>query len=195
MPLPFAFPSSRSRKTLPLKGVPFPLLGEVYLPRSWITDPARLARVGVPEDKREVREKWKLALELLGRVRGGLSYEAIVMDAGYGEIRPFLHALDQREQCFVAQIPESHCFWPATIALEEHSKPGGRPRRFPMLADPRTAALGQSVAGARGSGKTTVAEGEAALTAAQDRGSSPDPGPRNDHTGVAPPWPGALVTH
>ena len=47
----------------------------------------------------------------------------------------FLHALDQQEHCFVAQIPESHCFWLATIALEEQTKPGGRPRRFPMVAD------------------------------------------------------------
>jgi hypothetical protein len=82
-----------------------------------------------------------LALGLFDRVSAELSYEAIVMDAGYGEIRAFLHTLDQREQCFVAQIPESHCFWPATIALEEPSKPGGRPRRFPMIADPQAQPL------------------------------------------------------
>ena len=115
--------------------VHFPLLGEVYLPQSWITDPAKLDRTGVPEDKRVFREKWRLALELLDRVREECTYEAIVVDAGYGEIRPFLRALDQRDQCFVAQIPESHCFWPATVALEERSKPGGRPRCFPMIAD------------------------------------------------------------
>jgi SRSO17 transposase len=118
-----------------------PLLGEVYLPQSWITDSAKLDRAGVPEDKREFREKWKLALELLDRVRGELTYEAIVMDAGYGELRPLLHALDRREQCFIAQIPESHCFWPATIAFEECSKPGGRPRCFPMIADPQAQPL------------------------------------------------------
>lgn len=119
----------------------FPLLGEIYLPQAWISDPAKLDRAGVPEDKRGFQEKWKLALELLDRMREELSYEAIVMDAGYGEIRPLLHALDQRKECFVAQIPESHCFWPATIALEEHSKPGGRPRRFPMIADPQAQPL------------------------------------------------------
>jgi SRSO17 transposase len=121
--------------------VHFPLQGEVYLPQSWTTDLVRLDRVGVPEDKRVFREKWKLALELLDRVREEFTYEAIVMDAGYGEIRPFLHALDQREQCFVAQIPESHGFWPATIPLEECSKPGGRPRCFPMIADPQAQPL------------------------------------------------------
>lgn len=119
----------------------FPLLGEMYLPQSWITDPSKLERGGVPKDKRVFREKWKLALELLDRVSGGLTYEAIVMDAGYGEIRSFLHALDQREQCFVAQIPESHCFWSATLALDERATPGGRPRRFPMIADPQAQPL------------------------------------------------------
>jgi SRSO17 transposase len=119
----------------------FPLLGEIYLPQAWISDPAKLDRAGVPEDKRGFQEKWKLALELLDRMSEELSYEAIVMDAGYGEIRPFLHALDQRKECFVAQIPESHCFWPATIALEERAKPGGRPRCFPVIADPQAQPL------------------------------------------------------
>ena len=73
--------------------------------------------------------------------RTELPYGAIVTDAGYGEIRPFLHALDQRRQLFVAQIPESHCFWPATVALEERGKPGGRPRCFPMIADPHAQPL------------------------------------------------------
>jgi len=118
-----------------------PLLGEVYLPQSWTADRAKLERACVPEDKREFREKWKLALELLDRVPEGLAYEVIVMDAGYGEIRAFLQALDQREQWFVAQIPESQCFWPATSALEERQKPGGRPRRFPIIADPQAQPL------------------------------------------------------
>jgi len=114
----------------------FPLLGELYLPQAWTADRQRLRQAGVPSTKWEFQEKWKLALELLDQFRAEVSYEAIVMDAGYGEIRPFLHALDEREQLFVAQIPESHCFWPATIALETRAKPGGRSRRFPMIADP-----------------------------------------------------------
>jgi SRSO17 transposase len=119
----------------------FPLLGELYLPQSWTAAPAKLRQAGVPPTKWQFREKWKLALELLDQLRGELPYEAIVTDAGYGEIRPFLHALDQREQLFVAQIPESHCFWPATVALEERGRPGGRPRRFPMIADPQAQPL------------------------------------------------------
>ena len=119
----------------------FPLLGELYLPQSWTTAPAKLRQAGVPSTKWQFQEKWKLALELLDQLRPELQYEAIVTDAGYGEIRPFLHALDNRRQLFVAQIPESHCFWPAMVALEEQEKPGGRPRRFPMIADPHAQPL------------------------------------------------------
>ena len=119
----------------------FPLLGELYLPQSWTAAPGKLRQAGVPPTKWQFQEKWKLALELLDHFRAELPYEAIVTDAGYGEIRPFLHALDQRQQLFVAQIPESHCFWPATVVLEERGKLGGRPRRFPMIADPQAQPL------------------------------------------------------
>jgi SRSO17 transposase len=119
----------------------FPLLGELYLPQSWTATPAKLCQAGVPPAKWQFQEKWKLALELLDHFRAELPYEAIVTDAGYGEIRPFLHALDQRQQLFVAQIPESHCFWPATVVLQERGKLGGRPRRFPMIADPQAQPL------------------------------------------------------
>ena len=119
----------------------FPLLGELYVPQSWTAAPAKLRHAGVPPTKWQFQEKWKLALALLDQCSTELQYEAIVTDAGYGEIRPFLHALDQRHQLFVAQIPESHCFWPARVALEERGKPGGRPRRFPMIADPHAQPL------------------------------------------------------
>ena len=48
---------------------------------------------------------------------------------------------ERRHWLFVAQIPESHGFWPATVALEERGNPGGRPRRFPMIADPHAQPL------------------------------------------------------
>ena len=114
----------------------FPLLGELFLPQSWIDEAERLERAGVPEAKRRFREKWKIALELLDQLRDWVGYEAIVMDAGYGELRPFLHQLDRRNQTFIAQIPEHHCFWPAAVAVDEQQKSMGRPRQFRTIADP-----------------------------------------------------------
>jgi SRSO17 transposase len=116
-------------------GEHFPLLGELFLPQSWIDEAEKLEHSGVPEAKRKFREKWRIALELLDRLRGWVDYQAIVVDAGYGEIRPFLHQLDRRDQTFVAQIPEHHCFWPAEVAVDEQQKPMGRPRQFQTIAE------------------------------------------------------------
>ena len=118
------------------------------------------------------------------------------MDAGYGEIRPFLHALDHRQQLFVAQIPESHCFWPATVALEKRGKPGGRPRRFPMIADPHAQPLSakawrqQAEAGKLRWQKVTLSS-----TAQKNGRGRCRPGPGNDHAGVAASGTRTVVTH
>lgn len=117
------------------KGAHFPLLGQLYLPESWTSDPQRMKRAGVPEEKRAFRKKWQIALQLLEEMADEVDYEAVVMDAGYGEIRPFLHELDRRKITFVAQVPESHCFWPADIEVDKVQKPMGRPRRFEAVAD------------------------------------------------------------
>lgn len=64
-----------------------------------------------------------------------VSHEAIVFDAGFGEIREFLQALDKRGKIFIDQVPESHCFWPEDIALKQNISSTGRPRRFPEVKD------------------------------------------------------------
>jgi SRSO17 transposase len=115
----------------------FPLLGELYLPKTWIDKPDKLRRVGTPEEKWKFREKWKIALDLLDRLTEWVEYEVIVADAGYGEIRPFLHELDCRNQTFIVQIPDHHCFWPADIEVNEEQKKTGRPRQFQSIADPQ----------------------------------------------------------
>ena len=95
------------------------------------TPPSELTRA-CQKTRGGCREKWQLALELLDRVREECTYEAIVLEAGYGELRPFLYALDQGEHWCGAQIPAAHCFWSATIALEGRAQPGRRPRCFPL---------------------------------------------------------------
>jgi SRSO17 transposase len=93
----------------------FPLAGELYLPKVWTDDAARIIKAGVPPERTTFVEKWRLALSLLDRVKGKVPYEAITFDTGYGEIRDFLTALDERKELFVGQIPESHGFWPNDV--------------------------------------------------------------------------------
>lgn len=116
-------------------GVHFPLLGRLYLPESWTTDGERMRHAGVPDDRQVFRKKWQIALDLLDQLPREVQYEAVVMDAGYGEIREFLGDLDKRRITFMAQVPEHHGFWPADIAVDDVQKPRGRPRRFETVAD------------------------------------------------------------
>ena len=73
------------------RGLHFPVLGELYLPENWIKDKGRLKRCGVPKERFPFKQKWLLALELLERIHQeeAMKYEAIVFDAGYGEIKEF----------------------------------------------------------------------------------------------------------
>jgi SRSO17 transposase len=114
----------------------FPLLGRLYLPQVWIADAERMGRAGVPKECQVFREKWKIALELLDELA-----PVIVCDAGYGEVKEFLRELDRRGHVFVAQVPESHSFWPVDVAVTTTANPMGRPRRFPQVGDPQARPL------------------------------------------------------
>lgn len=119
-----------------------PLAGELYLPKTWINDPPRLDTCHVPEAKRQFRPKWQIALELLDKYREQFPpHEILVFDAGYGELRPFLRQLDQRDWSFVGQIPESHAFWPAEVKLNTTQAATGRRRIYPEIADKTQNAL------------------------------------------------------
>lgn len=113
----------------------FPLLGQLYLPQIWASDVEGMERAGIPQEYQFFQEKWKIALELLAEIALEVEAKAVVCDAGYGEIKEFLRELDARGHVFVAQIPESHSFWPAGIAVTTTANPVGRPRRYPEIAD------------------------------------------------------------
>lgn len=115
----------------------FPLLGELYLPQTWTADPVRLERAGVPEPRRQFREKWRLALELLDAIAPMISVDAIICDAYYGEIKEFLHELEAREYLFVVEIPESYMCWPTDVAVFNHPNQSDQPRQYQPVTDPQ----------------------------------------------------------
>ena len=84
-----------------------PLAMRLYLPESWLDDPKRLDRAGVPEDHRRVQTKGQIALEWLDRVRAeGWPGQVVVADAGYGVAEDFRAALEQRELQYIVGVTE-----------------------------------------------------------------------------------------
>jgi SRSO17 transposase len=69
----------------------------LFLPETWTSDPTRLARAGVPEDRQAYRTKPEIALGEIDRVRAaGLRFGSVLADAGYGLSAPFRQGLSER---------------------------------------------------------------------------------------------------
>jgi len=92
---------------------------ELYLPQEWVKDPERCAAAGVPPERRVLKTKPTLALELVQRARrNGVRFAWIAADGGYGQDRGLLRALDDAGERFVVDV---HCN--QRIFLEEPGRP------------------------------------------------------------------------
>src|SRR6476469_6669036 len=115
----------------------YPLDMRLYLPESWLGDPARLGKAGVPEAERRRLSKWQIALELLDRARGeGLPGGVVVADSGYGVSGPFRDGLAQRGLSYVVGVTEEMVVFteePTWVGPEAAT--GGRPRTRHRLAE------------------------------------------------------------
>jgi SRSO17 transposase len=123
----------------------YPLNMRLYLPDSWLADPERLDRVGVPEDDRRPRSKGQIALELLDQARGeGLPGQVVVADSGYGVSGPFRDGLAERGLHYIVGVTdEMVVFTEEPRWTEPTAATGGRPQKRPRLADdsPRPVSL------------------------------------------------------
>ena len=76
-------------------GRTWPLTFELYLPESWMTDPARREAVGIPPTAR-FREKWRIALAHIRTVlQAGFVPTGVVVDADYGSNATFRDGLER----------------------------------------------------------------------------------------------------
>jgi SRSO17 transposase len=76
-------------------GRTWPLTFELYLPESWLSDPARCAAVGIPPTTR-FREKWRIGLAHVRTVlKAGFTLTGVVVDADYGSNAQFRAGLER----------------------------------------------------------------------------------------------------
>jgi SRSO17 transposase len=116
--------------TLAKGEVPIPVRLRLFLPDTWIKDPQRLQQAGVPEACWVERSKPEIALDELQRVmQAGVSFGAVVTDAGYGISAPFRHGLSALGLVWAVGIPRIQKVYPADVRLVSPPVTRGGPRK------------------------------------------------------------------
>ena len=116
--------------TLASREVPLMVGLRLFLPESWTSDPARLDRAKVPEDRRDYRTKPEIALAEIDRVRaGGVRFGCVLADAGYGLSAPFRQGLSERGLLWAVGIPYKQKVYPVDVAMIFPVAGRGRPRQ------------------------------------------------------------------
>jgi SRSO17 transposase len=127
--------------TLAKGEVPVPLVLRLFLPETWIQDPERLQHAGVPEAFWTQRSKPEIALDELERVmQAGVSFGAVVMDAGYGMSAPFRQGLSALGLLWAAGIARIQKVYPADVQMIAAPPTRGRPRKTPIPDEEAVAA-------------------------------------------------------
>jgi len=102
----------------------------LFLPESWAGDEKRLAKAGVPADRRPYRTKPEIAIEEIDRLRAeGVRVGCVLADAGYGLSAPFRQALSDRNLRFAVGIPRTQKVYPPDVAMIFPVAGRGRPRK------------------------------------------------------------------
>jgi SRSO17 transposase len=115
--------------TLAQDEVPIPIVLRLFLPDTWIMAPERLQRAGVPEAFWAARSKPEIALaELQHLLQAGVSFGAVVADAGYGISAPFRQALSALGLLWAVGTVRTQKVYSANVSMIEAPPSRGRSR-------------------------------------------------------------------
>jgi SRSO17 transposase len=94
------------------KNVSVPSAHRLYLPESWIKDPERCRKAGIPEDI-TFQTKWQIALELMEMMmKNGIPQAPVIADAGYGRVTEFRDQLTRQGIPYVVGLKKEASVWP-----------------------------------------------------------------------------------
>ena len=111
-----------------------PILWRLYLPKEWLEDAERAAKVKLPPGT-SYRSKTELALEVIDQALGWeLPRWPVVADSFYGNDFGFRQQLRERQLSYAVQVEPSTVVWnqDPNLPLPEPNR-RGRPRRYPPL--------------------------------------------------------------
>lgn len=127
--------------TLASREVPVMVGLRLFLPESWTDDPGRMARAGVPEERRTVLTKPEIAIEEIDRViAAGVRFGCVLADAGYGSSAPFRQALTERGLLWAVGLSRRQNVYPTDVALLFPVAKTGKPRQYHIPDQPSVSA-------------------------------------------------------
>ena len=104
--------------TLASREVPVMVGLRLFLPDSWTSDAARMARAQVPKERQIALTKPEIAIEEIDRViASGARFGCVLADAGYGSSGPFRQALSERGLLWAVGLSRRQNVYPADVAL------------------------------------------------------------------------------
>lgn len=119
--------------TLSSGEVPVPVALRLFLPENWTSDPDRMTKAGVPEERFTFYTKPEIALAEIDRLMAsGVRFAVVLADAGYGISAPFRHGLSARALLFAVGIPRIQKVFAADVAMIP-SPPAKRRSRQPLV--------------------------------------------------------------
>ncbi len=135
--------------TLARHEVPIPISLRLFLPDTWINDPQRLHRAGVPETFWVARSKPEMALEELQRMmHAGVNFGAVLADAGYGISAPFRQGLSALGLQWAVGTVRIQKVYPSHVQMVASPTTRGRPRKT-LIPDQKAIAAEAMLAKAR----------------------------------------------
>jgi len=127
--------------TLARDNVPVPVALRLFLPDDWATNAERCRRAGVPADRMGERTKPQIALDELDRVRaGGVRFDMVVADAGYGDGAAFRKGLSARGLTWAVGIQCTQSVYHTAVMVTWPVASVGRPRKHAVASEKPVAA-------------------------------------------------------